>query len=200
MEKLRRPSGWLILISMLEHIAWGELFLCWIVWPLAFIQPSRQAAGQKETVRAPASRWGIGLVFVAFALVWIRVTPVGYHQPAAESIPSMILAPLSVVLVWAAAHRLGRQWRYQAALRENHELIQSGVYRRLRHPIYASMLGMLLATGLAWSWWPMFLGGLALFIAGTEIRIAAEERLLTQNFPTYAEYRARTRGYIPFIR
>lgn len=185
---------------MLEYIAWGELFLCWIVWSLAFVKPSRQAAGQKEAVRAPASRWGIGLVFVAFVLIWVRVIPVGYHQPAAESIASMILDPISVVLVWAAAHRLGKQWRYQAALSENHEFIQTGVYRRLRHPIYASMLGMFVATGLAWSWWPMFLGGLAFFIAGTEVRITAEERLLTQHFPSYAEYRAHTRGYIPFVR
>lgn len=185
---------------MLEYIGLGELFLCWIVWALAFVKPRRQAAGQAEIARAPASRWGIGLIFIAFALVWVRLAPVGYHQPAAESIASMILGPISVVLVWAAAHRLGKQWRYQAAVSENHELIQTGAYRRLRHPIYASMLGMFVATGLAWSWWPIFLGALAFFIAGTEIRIAAEERLLTQHFPSYAEYRANTKGYIPFVR
>jgi protein-S-isoprenylcysteine O-methyltransferase Ste14 len=185
---------------MLEYIAWGELIACWIAWSLAFVKPSRQAAGQKKTERASASRWGIGLVFVAFACVWAFVRPVGYHQPAGESIASMILGPLSVVLVWAGAHRLGKQWRYEAALSEDHELIQTGVYRRLRHPIYASMLGMFVATGLAWTWWPMFLAGLVFFIAGTEVRIAAEERLLTQRFPSYVEYRARTWAYIPFIR
>lgn len=185
---------------MLEYIAWGELLLCWIAWMLAFVKPSREAAGQKKSERAPASRWGIGFVFVAFALVWAYIRPVGYHQPAAESIASMILGPVSVVMAWAAAHRLGKQWRYEAALSENHELIQTGVYSRLRHPIYASMLGMFVTTGLAWSWWPKFLIGLAFFIIGTEIRIAAEERLLSRRFPSYAEYRKLTKGYIPFIR
>lgn len=185
---------------MLEYIAWGEMLLCWIVWMLAFIKPSRQAAGQREAVRAPASRWGIGLIFVAFVLVWTFVRPVGYHQPAAESIASMVLGPVSVVLVWAAAYRLGKQWRYQAALNENHELIQTGAYRWLRHPIYASMLGMFVTTGLAWSWWPKFIAGLVFFLAGTEIRIAAEERLLSGRFSGYAEYRARTSAYIPFLR
>jgi protein-S-isoprenylcysteine O-methyltransferase Ste14 len=185
---------------MLEYIAWGEMLLCWILWVLAFVKPSREAAGQKKAERAPSSRWGIGLVFVAFACVWIYLRPVGYHQPASESIASMILGPASVLLGWVSAHRLGKQWRYEAALSEDHELIQTGVYRWLRHPIYASMLGMFCTTGLAYTWWPMFLGGLVFFIAGTEIRVAAEERLLAGHFPNYAEYRTRTKGYIPFIR
>jgi protein-S-isoprenylcysteine O-methyltransferase Ste14 len=186
--------------AMLEHIAWDELLLCWIVWALAFVKPSREAAGQKKTERAPSSRWGIALVTLAYAVVWTYIRPKGYHQPSIQSEISMVLGPVSVVLAWAAAHRLGKQWRYEAALSEDHELIQTGVYRRLRHPIYASMLGMFVTTGLAWSWWPKTVVGLTFFIAGTEIRVAAEERLLIERFPQYAEYRARTRAYIPFIR
>jgi protein-S-isoprenylcysteine O-methyltransferase Ste14 len=189
-----------ILKSMLEYIAWIELVLCWTAWVLAFLKPSRQAAGQKKIERAPSSRLGIAFVFMAFFSVWVYVRPVGYHQPKAESIASMILGPLSVVLAWAAAHRLGKQWRYEAALSEDHELIQTGVYSWLRHPIYAAMLGMYVTTGLAWSWWPKFVAGLVFFIIGTEIRVAAEEKLLTSRFPSYAEYRTRIKGYIPLIR
>jgi protein-S-isoprenylcysteine O-methyltransferase Ste14 len=185
---------------MLEYIAWGELLLCWILWVLAFVKPSRQAADQKKTERAPSSRWGIGLIFVAYSVVWAFIRPVGYHQPPIQSLISMILGPASVLLAWAAAHRLGKQWRFEAAISQDHELIQTGVYRYLRHPIYASMLGMFLTTGLAFSWWPKTVIGLVFFIAGTEIRVAAEERLLSQHFPQYAEYRTRTKGYIPFIR
>lgn len=185
---------------MLEYIAWGEMLLCWIVWVLAFVKPSRQARGQAKVERAPASRWGIGLVTLAYAVVWAFIRPKAYHQPPIQSAISMVLGPASVLLVWAAAHRLGKQWRYEAALSEDHDLIQTGVYHWLRHPIYASMLGMYLTTGLAWSWWPKTLVGLVLFIAGTEIRIAAEERLLTSRFPGYSEYRAGTKAYIPFIR
>jgi hypothetical protein len=55
----------------------------------------------------------------------------------------MVLGPPSVALAWAATRHLGKQWRYEAALSEDHELIQTGPYRWVRHPIYASMLGML---------------------------------------------------------
>lgn len=185
---------------MLEYIAWGEMLLCWVAWILAFVKPRREAAGQVKTERATTSRWGIGLVVVAFAVVWTYLRPKGYHQPALESAVSMVLGPVSVLLAWAAAHRLGKQWRYEAALSADHELIQTGVYRWLRHPIYASMLGMFLTVGLAWSWWPKTLLGLIFFVAGTEIRIAAEERLLMGRFPVYAEYRRQTWAYIPFLR
>jgi len=106
-----------------------------------------------------------------------------------------------VALAWAATRHLGKQWRYKAALSEDHELIQTGPYRWLRHPIYASMFGMILAVLAAWTWWPMALGSVVAFIAGTEIRIRAEERLLAERFgDSFSAYRARTSAYIPFLR
>jgi protein-S-isoprenylcysteine O-methyltransferase Ste14 len=186
---------------MLEYAAYVELFLCWIVWSCAFVKPGKQAAGQKEVSSAPASRWGIFLVMVGFALTWTYLRPVGFHKSTLALITSMILGPPSVVLVWAATRHLGKQWRYKAALSEDHELIQTGPYSMLRHPSYASMLGMLLATEAAWTWWPMAIGGVIAFLAGTEIRVSAEERLLAGRFgTTFSAYRSRTNAYIPFIR
>jgi protein-S-isoprenylcysteine O-methyltransferase Ste14 len=63
------------------------------------------------------------------------------------------------------------------------------------------MLGRLLTTGLAWTWWPMFAAALIVFIAGTEIRVRAEDRLLAGRFQeSFTAYRSRVRAYIPFIR
>jgi protein-S-isoprenylcysteine O-methyltransferase Ste14 len=125
----------------------------------------------------------------------------GFEKPAWALIFSMILAPPSVALAWSATRHLGKQWRYKAALREGHELIQSGPYAHVRHPIYLSMLGMLVATLAAWTWWPMAIGSLIAFMAGTEIRIRAEERLLGSHFgAAYVEYKRRSKAYIPFVR
>lgn len=185
----------------LQLAAWIELLLCWIAWWLAFVKPSRQAKGQKKAARAPSSRWGIGLVTVGFALVWMWVMPAGFQKSMAELVISMVLAPLSVALVWAAAHELGKQWRYEAALSEDHELIQTGPYRFMRHPIYTSMFLILTATGAAHTWWPMWIAGTVFFIIGTEVRVAAEERLLAERFPeAYAQYRSHVRAYLPFLR
>ena len=186
---------------MLRIAALVELLLCWIAWSLAFVKPRKQAINQKKEVRATASRWGIFLVTVGFALVWIYVRPPVFHKSAPLMIVSMILGPPSVALAWAAAHELGKQWRYEAAISEDHELIQTGPYSWVRHPIYASMLGMLTATGAAWTWWPLWLAGTIVFLVGTEIRMRAEDRLLDQRFQdAYRAYRARVPGYLPFLR
>jgi len=188
-------------VTLLQLVAWMELLICWVAWALAFMKPRKQAAGQKEAVRAPESRWGIFLVFLGFAAVWAWVKPAGFEKSAAALVVSMVLAPFSVALAWYATRHLGKQWRYEAALSEDHELIQTGPYRWIRHPIYTSMFGMLMSTGAAYTWWPLWIGGAALFVAGTEIRVAAEDRLLAERFrETFIAYRSRVRAYIPLIR
>jgi protein-S-isoprenylcysteine O-methyltransferase Ste14 len=190
----------MILTSVLLA-AWIELLVCWIAWWAAFVKPSRQAKGQKKVDRAPSSRWGIGLVFVAFLLIWIWVKPTGFHKSTASLILSMILGPISVLLAWASAHELGKQWRFEAGISADHKLVQTGAYRWMRHPIYTSMFGMLMATGAAYTWWPLWIAGAVAFIAGTEIRIRAEEQLLEKHFQEeFCTYRSRVRAYIPFIR
>ena len=181
--------------------AWIELFVCWIVWCVAFVKPNRQAKGHEAIKRAPSSRWGIGLVFVAFMLIWIWLKPIGFQKPTACLVVSMIVGPISVLLVWASAHELGKQWRFEAALSADHRLIQTGPYRWIRHPIYTSMFGMLMATAAAYTWWPMWLAGALAFIAGTEVRVRAEDRLLEQHFQNeFRAYRSRVHAYIPFVR
>jgi protein-S-isoprenylcysteine O-methyltransferase Ste14 len=186
---------------MLKTVALVELFLCWMAFSLGFVGPRKQAMGQKRVVRARASRWGILLQALGFTLVWAYVRPAGFEKSAPALIASMILGPLSVAFAWMAARNLGKQWRYEAGLNEQHELIQSGPYRWVRHPIYVSILGMLLATGAAWTWWPMLVAALIPFLAGTEIRVRSEHRLLGERFQeSFIAYRSRVRAYIPFIR
>jgi protein-S-isoprenylcysteine O-methyltransferase Ste14 len=186
---------------MLKIVALVELALCWVAWSLAFLRPRQQAAEHTKAAGARASKWGILLEMVGFALAWSYVRPVGFEKSHPPLIVSMVIGPPSVALAWVATRHLGKQWRYAAALREDHELITTGPYRWIRHPIYTSMLGMLLATGAGWTWWPMFVAALIFFLAGTEIRIHSEERLLAERFQdSFIAYRARVPAYIPFVR
>ena len=188
-------------MTVLEVVALAELIACWILWSMAFIKPRKQAAGQQAVVAAPVAKWGILLQMFAFALVWAYLRPAGFQKAAVSLTISMILGPASVVLAWMAARHLGKQWRFEAALIQDHVLVQSGPYRFIRHPIYASMLGMLLATGFAWTWWPMFTAGLIAYLAGTEIRVRAEDRLLEERFQeAFRAYRSLVRAYIPGLR
>ena len=63
------------------------------------------------------------------------------------------------------------------------------------------MLGMLIATGFVMTWWPVVIVAAAIFIAGIEIRIHAEEKLLRSRFgESFEAYRASVPAYIPFVR
>jgi protein-S-isoprenylcysteine O-methyltransferase Ste14 len=189
------------IINALQVVAWVELGVCWIVWILAFVKPRNRASGAKKVVSAPASRFGIVMVMLGFACIWAFVRPRGFEKSAASLIASMIVGPLSVALVWWATRHLDRQWRFEAALSEDHKLITTGPYRWLRNPIYTSMLGMLLEVGFAKTWWPLLVAGVIFFVIGTEIRVRAEEKLLAARFgEEFTRYKATTPAYFPFLR
>ncbi len=96
---------------------------------------------------------------------------------------------------------LGRHWRVDAALGIDHKLIQTGIYGVVRHPIYLSMFCILVATGLLITPWPLFLVSVALFAAGTRVRIAYEEQLLSSRFgEEFQKYHRAVPTFLPFPR
>jgi protein-S-isoprenylcysteine O-methyltransferase Ste14 len=102
----------------------------------------------------------------------------------------------AVLLVWASV-RLGRLLVHEAAVRDDHALIDSGPYRFVRHPVYAGYLALLLGAGGAslnvWLWllWPVSL-------LGIYIQAASEEQLLRERFGRdYERYVHRTGRLVP---
>ena len=150
---------------------------------------------------APKAR--IGVLLEAFAYAIVASQPSFWHTPvplwrAAIAVPIGIVA---VATVWLAVPVLGKQWRVEAGLNADHDLIQAGPYAVVRHPIYASMLGMLLVNGIMMSSWPFLLVAIVLFVMGTEIRVHEEDRLLEGRFgERFTLYKSRVRAYVPFVR
>ena len=85
---------------------------------------------------------------------------------------------------------------------DDHELITTGPYGLVRHPVYLAFLGMLVATALMRGYPVVCLAAVAVFAVGTEIRVRAEERLLSAAFgERFAAYAGRTRwAYVPSLR
>ncbi len=85
-------------------------------------------------------------------------------------------------------------------LKQNHQLIRSGPYRYVRHPIYTGLLLSLLGTAIAIGEWHGFVS-VAFIAAGFSRKIAIEERFLREAFPgEYDRYRAEVPALIPFLR
>jgi protein-S-isoprenylcysteine O-methyltransferase Ste14 len=115
-------------------------------------------------------------------------------QPA-ELIAILLLAPLAAGLfTWSL--------RSARAGATSDPVVTAGAYRWLRHPIYLAFFAMLIATGLIISARLPLLAAAVLYLAGSEIRIAAEEEELTERFPgAYPQYQQRTRWrYLPGVR
>jgi protein-S-isoprenylcysteine O-methyltransferase Ste14 len=185
-------------MSTLEMVALAELVLCWILWTSLFWRRSRRRNKSEAMITDSASRWGIVFQGVGFFLAWLRTSR---SNPPVLLIVSVFIAPISVWVAWRAVDHLGKQWRIQAGLYADHELIRSGPYAVVRHPIYASMFGMLLATGLVMARWPLLIAAVVMFLIGAEIRIRVEDALLLSHFgEEFRQYRASVPAYIPFIR
>lgn len=146
-------------------------------------------------------------VVVQFALLGLLVFgPAGrglWHlQPGALSTVARVLAAALVVagggLVLAGLGSLGRNLAVVPLPRSDGELVQSGAYRLVRHPIYS---GIILGA-LGWALW--FDGVLTLLVVVAlfvlfDLKSRREEQWLTERYPAYAAYRQRVRKLIPFV-
>lgn len=108
---------------------------------------------------------------------------------------------LGIALASAGIRHLGKQWRVNAALNADHELVRSGPYSIVRHPIYASMTAMMLMSILLVGqspWWVLLL---AIFIAGIEVRVHVEDGLLRGRFgEEFETWRRSVPAYLPLVR
>jgi protein-S-isoprenylcysteine O-methyltransferase Ste14 len=100
------------------------------------------------------------------------------------------------ITVWARIH-LGQFWSARVSLKEDHQLIQSGPYARVRHPIYSGLLLALLGTALFVGQYRAILAVLLVFIAHRQ-KAAREETLLAEQFgEAFQKYREHTGAILP---
>jgi len=109
-----------------------------------------------------------------------------------------ILTSMGIGLaIWARYH-LAEYWSARITIKEDHQLIRTGPYARLRHPIYSgiilAMIGTTIAVSLYWLVAVVLLGTYFIYSA------AMEERYMAGRFPdTYPRYKQSTKMLIPFI-
>ena len=174
------------------------VMVCWFVFALTFILRKKPAAAP-DSKRDRGSIPGVFLQALSYAIIWTVRRPfvspfVSFSKTLALvlGIVAIVSAIVSVFIVMAAVKTLGKEWSITARVVTDHKLATEGPYRFVRHPIYTGMLGMLIATGIAVSYWPRLLVALVVFFLGTAIRIRSEERLLRETFGLEFETYARS--------
>lgn len=176
------------------------------------------AFGVKRDVRGGAfasvwsSAWPLRFV-VALLLVAMLLRPAAraHRQPAIFSGRVLLFRPpptlgwtgaaLVVIgigfAIWARLV-LGKNWSPRPSKKEQHELVTSGPYAIVRHPIYIGMLLAMFGSALTGSTFAIFavVFGSVLFLS----RIPREEKIMLDLFPSqYPPYQARTKRLIPLV-
>ena len=179
--------------------------VCWILFAVIWLLA---AFATKQTVykesRAQRLRYTIPILLGGFLLAKghrlsdplnHRVIP----QVAALAWSGAVLCVAGLAFCIWARFTLGRNWSGLVTLKGGHELIISGPYALVRHPIYTGLLTMFVATVTV-------VGHVAGIIAmpfvlvSFWIKLRHEERLMLKQFPNeYAAYQQRVKRIIPFI-
>ena len=188
-------------VSLTQFVAFCLMALGFFLSMARAFWRKRPETGATTSAR---SRLGILLQMVGFAIVSFGVIRValGPASPLAllETVVVVALMAGAIGLFVASSSALGRNWSLVARTRTDHELIRSGPYARVRHPIYLAMLLFLVALAIGLGHWGQLLLASPLFLAGTKIRTDAEDRLLEQSFgETFRQYRTATPAIFPRI-
>lgn len=178
-------------VELVFAVAWAAFWLYWLV-----------AAFSMKRGRVPWSReLRIRAVIVVLVVVSIRVGAFRGHRLATDpwrAAAGLVLFALGLgFAVWARVH-IGRNWGTPMTQKDEPELVTSGPYHLVRHPIYSGVLlaGVGTAVGLSWVWL------IAVAIAAVYFLYSAtvEERYLTRQLPEdYPAYKRSTKMLVPFL-
>lgn len=159
---------------------------------------------QDETGALHDARSRLGIAVQAIGIGLAGVGPVKAvlpwsSVPAIAGLTAVLLLMGGVIALFASStSALGRNWSIKARMRSDHELVRTGPYAHLRHPIYLAMLMFLFALTIALGHWFQLIVALPLFLIGTKVRTATEDQLLEARFgKDFVAYRDSTPSLIP---
>jgi protein-S-isoprenylcysteine O-methyltransferase Ste14 len=110
-----------------------------------------------------------------------------------------VLVPGLGFAVWARVH-LGRNWSGAVTVKEGHELIRTGPYAYVRHPIYTGLLTGVIGTVICAATLRGALGFLIIAVALVR-KVRAEELFMRETFPgQYEKYCEEVPALVPFMR
>lgn len=177
----------------------------WCAWALYWLI---SAFGTKATQR----RESLGARLAYLSPLFIGGALIGVRGLPWEAVLGMRLWPRSFLMygigfailiagiafaVWARAH-IGRNWSGAVTVKEGHELIRTGPYGYVRHPIYTGILTAVIGTAIASGTLRALLGFLVIATA-LVIKLRKEEQFMREAFPgQYEKYSAEVPALIPF--
>jgi protein-S-isoprenylcysteine O-methyltransferase Ste14 len=178
-------------VELVLAVGWGAF---WLYWLVAAFHMKRGHVPWTHELRIRA-------VILVIVILLVRFGVFRGHSlntdPWRAGLGLVLFAPGLAFAVWARVH-IGRNWGAPMTQKDEPELVTSGPYHLVRHPIYSGILvaGVGTAVGLSWQWL------IAVALAGFYFLYSAtiEERYLAEQLPdTYPAYKCSTKMLLPYI-
>ena len=171
-------------------------------WAGERFMPDEQAI-RHEGVGLFASRVILFITLIAVLVLYAIQHPwmqsLDFYLPAWLRWLGFIIGLLSIALMIWVEIDLGRQFSPQLQLRQEHQLITSGPYSRVRHPLYTALDAFGLSLALVSANW-FFIAFFILSLLGLTLRVPKEERMLLDQFgDQYRTYMQHTGRYFPKV-
>jgi protein-S-isoprenylcysteine O-methyltransferase Ste14 len=139
---------------------------------------------------------GFILPLIYSATNWLDFA--NYTLPGWAGWLGVVLISAAIYVFWRAHADLGLNWSPTLEIREKHELISRGIYRVIRHPMYASQWILAIAQPLLLQNWIAGFSSLLVFIPFYIFRVRTEEQMMIEVFgEQYREYIRKTGAVFP---
>jgi|ERR1700730_2184139 len=149
----------------------------------------------------------VGVVFVGNVVLpalylftsWLKFAD--YRLPAFVPWCGAAIMVIALWMFWRAHVDLGLNWSITLEMRKDHELIVHGVYRKVRHPMYAAIFLFAIAQGFLLQNWLAGWGGFVTFAILYLVRTPREEKMMCEFFgQSYRDYMQRTGRLVPRLK
>jgi protein-S-isoprenylcysteine O-methyltransferase Ste14 len=182
------------------HAVADAILILWIAFWIYWL------AAATTGVRSGRTHWGrfvgVRVVLVLLALLLIRTRAFKGGQtitkdPWLQAIGLVVFLSGLAFAIWARRY-LGRNWGMPMTEKVDPDLVTTGPYRKVRHPIYSGIILAMTGTAIAASWYWL----LAVILFGAYFVYSAlnEERYMASVFPdTYPAYKRSTKMLVPFV-
>ena len=181
-------------------IPWAAMFGLWAI----------TGSNLKQTAQSRsegASRISVWVVWLGWWLLFaggfiFRGGPLSWQVIPATSVAACLGLVLTILglsfAIWARLV-IGKNWSPLIHVKHDHELMQTGPYRIVRHPIYAGLMLSTLGTAIAYGFFSGFIGFSLVAVAwGYKARL--EESVMLEQFGhQYDQYRQNVKGLIPWV-
>jgi protein-S-isoprenylcysteine O-methyltransferase Ste14 len=158
----------------------------------------------KSKVRPGFESFLVGLNFIGMTFLPLLVVFTPFLDAFAFALPDPVRFTFLVILafsIWLfiAAHRdLGKNWSMILEIKEGHHLVKTGIYKKIRHPMYTFFWIWVIAQGFVLANWLVLAFGIAAWGLLYFLRVPKEEELLIAEFGDgYREYMKETGRVIP---